>query len=69
MNTATVLELKDRGKKAFSANAVPKKGAGYGFIVKPFERDIRKFGHRGAITLRSDQEAAVNDLLEKVTTF
>ena len=68
-NTATVLVVKDRGSKAFGANVVPQKGTGDGFAVKQFDRDIRRFGHRGAVTLRSDGEMAVKDLLNRVAAF
>ena len=35
-------------------------------FVKESEQDIRKFGHRRKVTLRSDREPAIHDLLEKV---
>ena len=53
-NAVTVFVLKDRRKKAFAANMVPSKGSGSGFVIKQFERDLKRFGHRGAITLCSD---------------
>ena len=68
-NTATVLVVKDRGSKAFGAIVVPKKGTGDGFAVKQFDREIRRFGHRGAITLRGDGEMAVKDLLDCVASY
>lgn len=37
--------------------------------MKQVERDIRKFGVRGAMALRSDQEPAMIDLPEKVASF
>ena len=69
LNTATVLVVKDRGSKASSANVVPQKGCGDGLAVKQFDRDIRRFGHRGAVTLRSDGEMAVKDFLNRVANF
>ena len=65
----TVLIVKDRASGGISANVVPKKGVGGGFAVKQFERDIRRFGHRKKLLLRSDGEPAVKDLLEKVADY
>ena len=65
-NTATVLVFQDRGSKAFGAHVVPQKGTGDGLAVKQFDLDIRRFGHRGVVTLRSDGEMAVKDLLNRV---
>ena len=64
--TRTVLVLVDRTTGAISANVVPKKGAGGGFAVKQVCRDLRRFGHRRKLLLRSDGENAIKDLLEKV---
>ena len=68
-NAVTLLVLKDRRKKAFAASMVPSKGSGSGFVIKQFERDLKRFGHRGAISLRSDGELAIRDLFEKVATY
>jgi hypothetical protein len=68
-NTATVLVIKERSKSGVAAHVVPKKGSGGGFIVKQFERDIRKFGHRHKVLLRSDNEPAMKDLLNKVSAL
>jgi hypothetical protein len=57
--TRTVLVMADRKSAGVCANVVPKKGAGGGFAVKQVHRDIRKFGHRHKVTLRSDGEAAI----------
>ena len=65
-NTATVLVAKDRGSGGYCANVVPRKGVGGGFIVKQFERDLRKFGHRKKVLIRTDGEHAIRDLAEKV---
>merc|ERR1712015_151748 len=60
--TRTVLVMVDRKSAGICANVVPKKGVGGGFAVKQVHRDIRKFGHRHKIVLRSDGEAAIKDL-------
>ena len=65
-NTATVLVLKDRKSKGICAHVVPKKGVGGGFVVKQFDRDIKKFGYGHKVMLRSDGEPAIKDLLQKV---
>ena len=68
-DTAIVLVIKDREKSGVCAHVVPKKGVGGGFIIKQFERDIRKFGYRHKVMLRSDGEPVIRDLLDKVSTL
>ena len=67
--TRTVLVMVDRKSSGVCANVVPKKGAGAGFAVKQVHRDIRKFGHRHKVTLRSDGEPAIKSLFEKVANM
>ena len=67
--TRTVLVMVDRKSAGICANVVPKKGVGGGFAVKQVHRDMRKFGHRHKITLRSDGEPAIKDLFEKVASM
>ena len=62
----TVLVSKDRMSGCFSANVVPKKGVGGGWIVKQADRELKKYGHHGRITLRSDGEPAIKDLLNRI---
>ena len=62
-----VLVSKYRRKRAFSAHAVPKKGVGRGYIVQQCLRDLRKWGLRAELILRSDGEPAILDLLNKVS--
>ena len=65
-NTVTVLVTKDRKSGGVSANVVPKKGAGGGYAVRQYIRDVRKFGHHHKVVIRSDGEHAIKDLLNKV---
>ena len=37
--------------------------------MKQYDRDIKKFGYRSKITLRSDGEPAIRDLLDKVAAM
>lgn len=65
-NTATAFVAKDRGSGGYSANVVPRKGAGGGFIVRQVERELPKCGHRKKVLLRTDGEHSIRDLAEKV---
>ena len=62
---ATVLVTKDRKSSGICANVVPRKGVGGGFIVKQYDRDVKKLGHHHKILIRSDAEPAIKDLLTK----
>ena len=64
-----VLVTKTRGKRAFSAHAVPKNGTGGGWIVQQLLRDLKKWGLRSDLILRSDGEPALLDLLDKVSNL
>ena len=69
VNSVTVLITKDRKSQGVCAHFGPKKGVGGGFIVKQYDRDIKKFGYRSKVTLRSDGEPAIRDLLDKVSNM
>ena len=66
VNTATGLVTVDRKSGGVCAHVCPKKGAGGGWIVKQYVRDIKKFGYQSKVILRSDGEPAIKDLLSKV---
>ena len=68
-NTVTVLVTKDRRSNGVCAHVVPRKGAGGGFAVKQYLRDIKKFGHHHKILIRSDGENAIKDLMNKVSAL
>ena len=61
-----VLVSKDKKTKLITAHVVPCKGADVEWITKQCNRDIQKCGHYGPVTLRSDQEPAIIDLLKAV---
>ena len=65
-NTATVLVTRDRKSSGVCAHVVPRKGAGGGYIVKQYDRDVKKLGYHHKILIRSDGEPAIKDLLNKV---
>ena len=65
-NSVTGLVMKDRRSGSVCAHVCPKKGVGGGWIVKQFVRDIKKMGYQAKVTLRSDGEPAIKDLLDKV---
>ena len=69
VNKVTVLVSKDRNSGGICAHVVPMKGTGGGGIVQQYERDLRKFGRRGKVILRSDGELAIRDLLSKVASL
>ena len=62
----TVLVSKERQRGGFCASVVPQKGSGGGYIMKQVTRDLTKFGVRKTVILRSDNEPAMEELLEKV---
>ena len=49
-----------------AAHVVPSKGAGVDWVVRQLVRDVERMGHHGKVTLRSDQEPALVDLLRHV---
>ena len=68
-NTVTVLVTKDRKSTGLSADVVPKKGAGGGYAVKQLDRNIKKYGNHGKVVLRTDGEAAIRDLANRVSAM
>ena len=61
-----VLISKVRKPRGFNAHAVPSKGTGGGWIVQQFLRDLRKWGLRSDVIFKSDGEASIIDLLNRV---
>ena len=61
-----VLVSKDKWTKMTSAHVVPCKGADVEWLTKQCKRDIQKCGHYGPVTLRSDQEPAIIEVLRGV---
>ena len=61
-----VLALKDRLSKLLCGHVVPNKGASAEWVISQANRDLQKMGHSNSVTLRSDGEPALVDLLNKI---
>ncbi len=60
-DSVPTLVMKDRESLALAAHVVPYKGGDNEWTVKQAARDLRRWGIRGDLTLRSDQERALVD--------
>ena len=65
-SSVPVLVSVDRTTGCLAGHVVPQKGIGGGWIVQQHLRDLRKWGIRGKVLLRSDGEHAIVDLLDRV---
>ena len=63
MESAKILISKDRATCMVSAPVVPLKGAVLDWVIQQCARDLVRLGHYGQITLKSDQEPAIEDML------
>ena len=52
-----------------SAHMVPVKGAVIDRVIQQCARDLERLGHYGQITLKSDQEPAIVDVLREIANF
>ena len=52
-----------------SAHVVPVKGAVIDWVIQQCARDLERLGHYGQITLVSDQEPAIVDVLREIANF
>ena len=52
-----------------SAHVVPLKGAVIDWLIQQCARDLERLGHYGQITLKSDQEAAIVDVLREIANL
>ena len=52
-----------------SAHVVPLKGAVIDWVIQQCARDLERLGHHGQITLKSDQEAAIVDVLREIANL
>ena len=64
MESAKILVLKDRATRRVSAHVVPFNGAVIDWVIQQCARDLERLGHYGQITLKSDQEPAIVDVLK-----
>ena len=52
-----------------SAHVVPLKGAVVDWAIQQCARDLERLGHFGQITLKSDQEAAIVEVLREIANL
>ena len=69
MESAKILVSKDRATRMVSAHVVPLKGAVLDWVIQQCARDLERLGHSGSVTLKSDQEAAIVDVLRKIANL
>ena len=50
-----------------SAHVVPLNGAVLDCVIQQCARDLERLGHYGQVTLKSDQESAIVDVLREVS--
>ena len=51
------------------AHVVPAKGGGVDWIPQQCSRDLERLGHYGQVTLKSDQEVAIVDVLKEIAAL
>ena len=66
MELAKVLVSKDRATSMVSAHVVPLNGAVIDWVIQQCARDWGRLGHYGQVTLKSDQGAAIVDVLREI---
>ena len=69
MEAAKTLISKDRATRMVSAHVVPLKGAVLDWVIQQCARDLERLGHYGQATLKSDQEAAIVDVLREIANL
>ena len=69
MESAKILEPKDRATRMISAHVVPLKGAVLDWVIQQCARDLERLGHYGQVTLKSDQEAAIVDVWREIANL
>ena len=67
--SATILVSKDRATRMVSAHVVSLKGAVIDWVIQQCARDLERLGHCGQITLKSDQETAIVDVLTEIANL
>ena len=67
--SAKILVSKDRASRMVSAHVVPMKGAIVEWVVRQCVRDLERIGHYGQVTLRSDQELEIVDVLREIANL
>ena len=69
MESAKLLVSKDRGTRMVSAHVVPLKGAVIDWVIQQCARDLERLGYYGQITLKSDQEPEIVDVLKEIANL
>jgi hypothetical protein len=64
-----VLVGKDRETKLIMAHVVPCKGAEIDWVAEQVCRDLKKFGIKGDVNFKTDQEPALVDLVNKICSL
>ena len=67
--SAKILVSKDRATRMVSAHVVPFQGAVIHWVIQQCARDLERLGHCGQITLKSDQETAIVDVLTEIANL
>ena len=67
--SAKILVSKDRATRMVSAHVVPMKGAVIDRVIQQCVRDLERLGYYGQVTLKSDQEAAIVDVLREIANL
>ena len=62
----TCISLRHKQKKVTAAHVVPTKGASSSYVVDAIVKDIQQMGEHGALSMRGDQEHAIDDVLRAV---
>ena len=65
-DSLTVIVMKDNLSKAVASHVVPVKGAELEWTAQRIAKDITRWGYRGRVILKSDQEPAIVAFLEQV---
>ena len=69
MESAKMLVSKDRASHVVSAHVVPLKGSVLDWVIQLCARDLERLGHYGQVTLKSDQEPSIVDVLREVANL
>ena len=69
MESGKILVSTDRATRMVSAHVVPLKGSVLDWVIQQCARDLERLGHYGQVTLKSDQEAAIVDVLREIANL
>ena len=69
MESAKILFSKDRATRMVFAHVVPLKGAVLVSVIQQCARDLELLGHYGQVTLKTDQEPLIVDVLREIANL